>query len=96
MEVPNPNTTNTSPTHDPLTQESRNKEICIFPVLFRSNSFYYYFSVRSFLEIRNFKLDRAEEAGMKVQSTESEIESQKQKVQSTLRGQKENFRKKAV
>jgi len=30
MEVPNPNTTNTSPTHDPLTQESRNKEICRF------------------------------------------------------------------
>jgi len=31
MEIPNPNTTNTSPMHDPLTQESRNKEICRFP-----------------------------------------------------------------
>mmetsp|Transcript_13444 Transcript_13444/g.20198 ORF Transcript_13444/g.20198 Transcript_13444/m.20198 type:complete len:80 (-) Transcript_13444:1478-1717(-) len=30
LAVPNPKTTNTSPTHDPLTQESRNKEICRF------------------------------------------------------------------
>ena len=40
MEVPNPNTTNTSPTHDPLTQESRNKEICRFSFSHRCSAIF--------------------------------------------------------